>query len=155
MAAHTDNSVFIEAPMELVWQRTNDVESWTELFDEYGEATVLDREDDRITFRLALHPDENGKVWAWVSERRLDEAARTTLSHRVETGPFKYMSLFWEYTEVAGGVRLRWVQDFEMKPGAPVDDTAMAARINGNSVRQQARIKKILEQAARDAEVPV
>ncbi|MFI5593038.1 SRPBCC family protein [Amycolatopsis sp. NPDC051758] len=155
MAAHTDNSVFIEAPMELVWQRTNDVESWTELFDEYGEATVLDRRDDRITFRLALHPDENGKVWAWVSERRLDEAARTTLSHRVETGPFKYMSLFWEYTEVAGGVRLRWVQDFEMKPGAPVDDTAMAARINGNSVRQQARIKKILEQAARDAEVPV
>ena len=155
MAAHTDNSVFIEAPMELVWRRTNDVESWTELFDEYGEATVLDRRDDRITFRLALHPDENGKVWAWVSERRLDEAARTTLSHRVETGPFKYMSLFWEYTEVAGGVRLRWVQDFEMKPGAPVDDTAMAARINGNSVRQQARIKKILEQAARDAEVPV
>ncbi|MDT8910106.1 SRPBCC family protein [Amycolatopsis sp. PS_44_ISF1] len=155
MAAHTDNSVFIEAPMELVWRRTNDVESWTELFDEYAEATVLDREDGRITFRLALHPDENGKVWAWVSERRLDEAARTTLSHRVETGPFKYMSLFWEYTEVAGGVRLRWVQDFEMKPGAPVDDPAMAARINGSSVRQQARIKKILEQAARDAELPV
>ncbi|SEF24363.1 aromatase [Amycolatopsis pretoriensis] len=154
MAAHTDNSVFIEAPMELVWQRTNDVESWTELFDEYGEATVLDRRDDRITFRLALHPDENGKVWAWVSERRLDEAARTTLSHRVETGPFKYMTLFWEYTEVAGGVRLRWVQDFEMKPGAPLDDHAMAARINGNSVRQQARIKQLLERAAREAEVP-
>jgi len=155
MAAHTDNSIFIDAPMELVWRRTNDVESWTELFDEYGEAAVLSREENRITFRLSLHPDDNGKVWSWVSERRLDETSRTTISHRVETGPFKYMSLFWEYTEVRGGVRLRWVQDFEMKPGAPLDDDAMAIRINRNSLRQMARIKEILEEAARNAEVLV
>jgi len=155
MAAHTDNSIFIDAPMDLVWRRTNDVESWTELFDEYGEAAVLSREENRITFRLSLHPDDNGKVWSWVSERRLDETSRTTISHRVETGPFKYMSLFWEYTEVRGGVRLRWVQDFEMKPGAPLDDDAMAIRINRNSLRQMARIKEILEEAARNAEVLV
>jgi len=155
MAAHTDNSIFIDAPMDLVWRRTNDVESWTELFDEYGEAAVLSREENRITFRLSLHPDDNGKVWSWVSERRLDETSRTTISHRVETGPFKYMSLFWEYTEVRGGVRLRWVQDFEMKPGAPLDDDEMAIRISRNSLRQMERMKEIVEEAARNVEVLV
>ena len=130
--------------MDLVWRRTNDVESWTELFDEYGEAAVLSREENRITFRLSLHPDDNGKVWSWVSERRLDETSRTTISHRVETGPFKYMSLFWEYTEVRGGVRLRWVQDFEMKPGAPLDDDAMAIRINRNYMLAHFQLAKLL-----------
>src|SRR5437763_12549600 len=98
MAAHTDNSIFIDAPMDLVWRRTNDVESWTELFDEYGEAAVLRREENRITFRLALHPDDNGKGRSWGSGRGLDETRRTTISHRGGAGPFKDMSLLWEYT---------------------------------------------------------
>lgn len=153
MSAHTDNSVFIAAPMDLVWRRTNDIESWTELFDEYAEATVLARDGAVVTFRLALHPDGNGRVWSWVSQRRLDEAARCTWSQRVETGPFKYMSIFWEYLPEGDGVRMRWVQDFEMKPTAPVGDAAMAERINRNTAVQQDRIRRILEDAARAAEL--
>ena len=45
MAAHTENEVVIDAPLELVWEMTNDVESWTTLFSEYSEAEVLDRRD--------------------------------------------------------------------------------------------------------------
>jgi aromatase len=148
MAAHTDNSVFVDAPMELVWERTNDIEGWTGLFDEYAEATVLSRTGDSVTFRLALFPDENGRTWSWVSRRTVDPATRTTLSHRVETGPFKYMSIFWEYLPEGEGVRMRWVQDFEMKPAAPVDDAGMADRINTNTRLQQDRIRRILEQEA-------
>ena len=48
---------------------TNDVESWPELFTEYASAEILDREGDTVRFRLTMHPDENGKVWSWVSER--------------------------------------------------------------------------------------
>ena len=155
MAGHTQNEITVAAPLDLVWDMTNDVANWPRLFTEYASAEILSVEGNKTTFRLTMHPDENGKVWSWVSERRLDETSRTTISHRVETGPFKYMSLFWEYTEVRGGVRLRWVQDFEMKPGAPLDDDAMAIRINRNSLRQMARIKEILEEAARNAEVLV
>lgn len=148
MAGHTDNSIVIAAPLELVWERTNDIAGWPELFSEYASAEVLERSGQNVRFRLTMHPDENGVMWSWVSERTADPATMTTTSRRVETGPFKYMFLFWEYTAVEGGVRLRFVQDFEMKPGAPVDDATMRDRLNHNTPIQQERIKNLLEAEA-------
>ncbi|MFB7822996.1 MULTISPECIES: SRPBCC family protein [Streptomyces] len=148
MAGHTDNAILIDAPLDTVWELTNDVANWPSLFSEYASADILAREGDTVRFRLALHPDENGTVWSWVSERTADAASRTVRAHRVETGVFKYMSLFWEYTEVPGGVRMRWVQDFEMKPQAPIDDEAMTNRLNTNSAGQMALIKQKVEAAA-------
>ena len=43
MSAHTDNSIVISAPMDLVWERTNDIESWPRLFGEYSSAEILHR----------------------------------------------------------------------------------------------------------------
>jgi len=149
MAGHTDNEIVIDAPMALVWDMTNDIPAWTTLFSEYSEATVLSEQDGTIRFRLALHPDENGKVWSWVSARTPDPATRTVRSHRVETGPFKYMWIYWEYLETEGGVRMRWVQDFEMKAAAPVDDAAMQERLNRNTPIQMRLIKDKVEAAAR------
>ncbi len=145
----TVNQIVIDAPMELVWQMTNDVPSWTELFDEYAEAEVLARDGDTIRFRLAMHPDEQGRVWSWVSERTPDPVTRTVTARRVETGPFEFMNIRWEYREVDGGIEMRWRQAFRMKPGAPLDDAAMTDRINRNSLIQLARIKDIVERAAR------
>lgn len=153
MAGHTENSIVIDAPMELVWDMTNDIESWPRLFSEYAEATILDRREGSIRIRLALHPDNDGRVWSWVSERTPDPATRTVRSHRVETGNFKYMWLFWEYLQEANGVRLRWVQDFEMKPGLPLNDVAMTERLNRNSRAQLELIKKKVEAAHRAAPV--
>ncbi|MCC5581460.1 SRPBCC family protein [Microtetraspora sp. AC03309] len=149
MAGHTDNHIVIDAPIDVVWRMTNDIESWTELFSEYSEATIIERRGDSILFRLALHPDENGTVWSWMSLRTPDPDTRTVRSHRVETGPFKYMSIFWEYIETDQGVRMRWVQDFEMKPGAPVGDEAMRDRLNRNTPVQLQLIKDKVEAAAR------
>lgn len=149
MAGHTDNETLIEAPIDLVWDMTNDVESWTQLFSEYSAATVLDRHDDgTIVFRLALHPDENGRTWSWVSARAPDRATWTVRSRRVETGPFKYMWIYWEYLPTPAGVRMRWVQDFEMKDAAPVDDATMQERLNRQTPIQMALIKSKVEAAA-------
>jgi aromatase len=148
MAGHTENSIVIDAPMDLVWEMTNDVASWPTLFSEYAEAEILAQEDGVIRFRLTMHPDEDGKVWSWVSERRPDPATRTVRARRVETGPFEFMSIFWEYREVDGGVEMRWVQDFHMRPEAPADDAWMTDNINRNSVVQMTRIKRLVEQAA-------
>ena len=154
MAGHTDNEIVIDAPLALVWRMTNDISTWTTLFSEYSEATILSEQDGTIRFRLALHPDENGKVWSWVSARTPDEATHTVRSQRVETGPFKYMWIFWEYFETPGGTRMRWVQDFEMKPWAVADET-MTERLNRNTAVQMQRIKGILEaEAARLAVTP-
>jgi aromatase len=148
MSGHVDNEIVINAPMDLVWARTNDVAAWPQLFSEYAEATVLDEHEGTVTFRLALHPDENGKVWSWVSMRTPDPATRTVRAQRVETGVFKYMWIFWEYTQVDGGVRMRWVQDFEMKASAPVDDAFMMGRLDHNTRTQMQLIKQKIEAAA-------
>ncbi|MCO1580343.1 SRPBCC family protein [Crossiella sp. SN42] len=149
MAARTENTVLVQAPMDLVWRMTNDVASWPELFSEYAAAEILEQGENRVRFRLTTHPDEAGRTWSWVSERHSDPASRTVRAERVETGPFEYMRIHWDYTEVDGGVRLRWVQDFAMKPAAPVDDAGMAERINRNTPVQQRRIKEIVERAAK------
>ena len=150
MAGHTDNSIVINAPMDLVWDMTNDVPSWPELFSEYSAAEVLHRDGATITFRLTMHPDEQGRIWSWVSQRTPDPATRRVRAHRVETGAFKWMNLQWEYTPEPDGVRMRWVQDFEMKPDAHTDDTGMTEHLNRNTRIQMARIKEIVEKTAAD-----
>lgn len=152
MAGHTDNSVVIDAPMDLVWDMTNDIESWPQLFSEYGAAEIHEvRLDGTILFRLALHPDENGTVWDWVSARTPDPEARVVRSQRVQTGPFKYMWIFWEYLQTDSGVHMRWVQDFEMKAAAPVDDATMNARLDDNTKIQMKLIKNKVEATAHAA----
>ncbi|MEU7570915.1 SRPBCC family protein [Micromonospora sp. NPDC049240] len=144
---HTENAVDIRAPLPLVWDITNDVARWTELFTEYAVAEILHRDGDTVRFRLTMHPDENGVAWSWVSERTADPAAREVHARRVETGPFEYMRIHWRYEEIPGGTRMTWTQDFAMKPTAPVDNAGMTARINTNSAIQLAVIKDRIERA--------
>ncbi|GAB2464917.1 SRPBCC family protein [Streptomyces incanus] len=148
MAGHTENSITVDAPFDLVWEMTNDLENWPDLFSEYASVEVLSREGDTTTFRLTMHPDDNGKVWSWVSERTPDRARRTVRARRVETGPFAHMDILWEYEQLPGGVRMNWTQDFSMKPDAPVDDAWMTDNINRNSRTQMELIRDRIEQAA-------
>nr|ASA49567.1 cyclase [Actinoallomurus sp.] len=148
MAGHTDNKIVIDAPMDLVWDMTNDVANWPNLFTEYAKAEILDRQGDTVTFRLTMHPDPNGKVWSWVSQRTPDRETRTVTAHRIETGPFAYMNLRWEYREVEGGVEMRWIQAFTMKPDAHTDDAGMTDHLNKTTKEQMAIIKSRVENAA-------
>lgn len=149
MPGHTENEVTIDAPLDLVWDVTNDLDHWPQLFSEYASVEVMEREGNRTVFRLTMYPDENGKVWSWVSERVADRAALTVTARRVETGPFQYMNIRWEYEQTPRGVRMRWTQDFAMKPDAPVDDEWMTANINRNSPIQMDLIRNKIEQRAR------
>jgi aromatase len=148
VAGHTENSITIDAPFDLVWEMTNDLENWPRLFSEYASVEVLSREGDTTTFRLTMHPDENGKVWSWVSERTPDPVSRRVKARRVEPGPFEFMNIEWIYTAEPGGTRMRWIQDFRMRPDAPVDTAAMTDRINANTAIQMDVIRKKIEKLA-------
>jgi aromatase len=148
MAAHTDNSVVIKAPLVTVWEMTNDLASWPELFTEYAAVDVIEQRDGVVRFRLTTRPDGQGRTWTWISEREIDEGGRAVRSRRVETGVFKYMNLYWEYEEIPAGVRMRWVQDFEMRPGAHADDSEMARHLNQTTREQQEHIRTVIEKAA-------
>jgi aromatase len=147
---HVDNSIYIDADIDLVWDMTNDVESWPQLFTEYATAEILERSGDTIRFRLAMHPDENGKVWSWVSERTPDRSTYSVVARRVEPGPFEFMDIQWFYTTEGSGTRMRWIQDFRMRPQAPIDTEGMTDRLNANTSVQMRIIAEKVEAAAQD-----
>jgi aromatase len=146
---HTDNSIVIDAPLDVVWQITNDLENWPNLFTEYASVDILENQDDRyFLFRLTMHPDADGTVWSWVSERNLDPITHRVTARRVEPGPFEFMNINWDYRDVEEGTAMRWVQDFRMRPTAPVDTAAMTERIDANSRIQMATIAQKVQVAA-------
>jgi len=149
-AARTENSIVIDAPLDLVWDMTNDVANWPALFSEYASAEILHRSGDTVRFRLTMHPEPDGKVWSWVSERVMNRAELTVRAHRVEPGPFEFMNIHWSYTQTPAGVEMRWTQEFHMRPEAPVDDAGMATILNTNSPVQLKLIKERVETTARD-----
>src|SRR6185503_3394784 len=96
MAGHTENEVVIAAPIDLTFSVTNDLDRWPALFSEYASVEILHRDGPTTRFRLTMHPDEEGRVWSWVSERTVDPDAFTVEAQRVETGPFEHMRIHWD-----------------------------------------------------------
>jgi len=148
VAGHADNAISINAPIDLVWDITNDVESWPRLFIEYAAVEILERNGNTVRFRLTLHPDRQGRTWSWVCERTMFPKTRTVRAHHAPTGVFEYINILWQYEDRSDGVRMRWVQDFRTKPSAAVDDAGMTERINRNTAVQMQRIKDLVEKAA-------
>lgn len=111
--AHTRNEITINAPYDKVFDISNHIERWTELFGkEYVKAEVLTRKGNEITFRLT--DDENN---SWVSKRWLFKDLKFAVASRHEPMfPFKYMKIVWFYIEEPDGVKMIWIQDFEMDP---------------------------------------
>jgi aromatase len=56
------------------------------------------------------------------------------------------MNIEWYYEPVEGGTKMRWVQDFHMKPQAPMNDEQAEVYINENTRKQMAIIKERVEQ---------
>jgi aromatase len=152
MSAHTDNEIVIDAPVDVVWEQANNIEQWPLLYDsEYEKGEVLDGPPDRVLFRLTTKPREDGNRYSWVSERVPDIARGLVVARRIETGPFLYVHIVQSYTDLGDGcTRMRWVQDFEMKPGAPFTDEQMAARINRGSAHNMRTHKQVIEQHWRE-----
>jgi aromatase len=150
MAAHTDNAVEINAPLQFVFDRMMDIPSWPTLFSEYANAEVIETEGNREVFRLTTHPDPDydGQVWSWTSERVKDPGSYSSKSKRIETGNFEYMNIEWSFEEIEGGTRMRWVQDFTMKATAPANDEQAEAYMNKNTKVQMGVIKEKLEAEA-------
>lgn len=145
---HTNNSILIDAPYEVVFDISNDIERWTELFGgEYIEAQVLSVEGNRIEFKLT-----NKEGQSWTSFRLLYKEHKFAYAQKNEpTFPFKYMKIVWLYTEVEGGVLMTWVQDFEMDPGAKFTDEKVVELVNEHSQHNLKIFKKVIEGEAKEA----
>jgi len=142
---HTCNSIIINAPYEKVFDISNDIPRWTELFGaEYQKAEVLEKKDNKITFRLT---DEEGK--SWVSWRLLFKDKYFAYAQRHEPlFPFKYMKIIWLYTPKPEGIEMTWIQHFEMDEKAKFNDQQIESFINEGSQQNLKIFKSIIEKEA-------
>jgi aromatase len=143
---HTCNSIVINAPYDLVFDISNDIPRWTELFgSEYKQAEIIKREANKITFRLT--DDENK---SWVSWRLLYKDNFFTYSERYEPKfPFNYMKIIWLYTPKSTGVELTWIQHFQMDAQAKFNDQQVEGFINKHSQENLLIFKRVIEAAAK------
>ena len=145
---HTRNSIVINAPYSIVFDVSNKIERWTELFgDEYVKADVLERKGNEITFRLH---DKDGKNW--VSKRWLYKDLKFTYASRHEPMfPFRYMKIVWLYNEIKEGTEMIWMQDFEMDPGfTKFTAEQIEGFINEHSRHNMLIFKKVIEKEANE-----
>ena len=144
---HTRNSIVINAPYNQVFDTSNYIERWTELFGgEYVKADVLERKGDEITFRLT---DNDGK--SWVSKRWLFKDLKLAYAQRHDPMfPFKYMKIVWFYTETPEGILMTWIQDFEMDPGfTKFTEEQIEGFVNEHSQHNLKIFKKVIEEEAK------
>lgn len=143
---HTANSVVIKAPYDLVFDISNDIERWTELFGgEYTEAKVLEREGNKITFQLT---DDEGN--SWQSFRLLFKDNYFAYAQKKEpTFPFKYMKIIWLYTPEPDGIQMTWIQDFTMDEKAKFNDEQVEGFINKHSQDNLKIFKEVIEKEAK------
>ena len=154
MPSRTENSIVIDAPYDLVWEMTNDLGSWTEFFPKYASVEVLEREGDTVRFRITKFPDDQGRVWSWVSERVMDRARGEVRARRVETGAFEFINLHWTYEEVPSGILMTWRNEFTMKADSPLSDEQITDNITREAPIEMGLIKDKIEARAL-AEYPV
>ena len=163
---HTRNSIIINAPYSLVFDISNKIERWTELFGkEYVKAEVLEQKGNEITFRLT--DDENK---SWVSKRWLDKEHRYAVASRHEPMfPFKFMKIVWFYIETSAqnaeqsgrdlaknkvnggpeGVEMIWIQDFQMDPKfTKFTEEQIEGFINEHSRHNMKIFKRVIEEEA-------
>lgn len=139
---HTCNQILIKAPYEKIFDISNDIPRWTELFGrEYQKAEVLEKEGNKIIFRLT---DDEGR--SWVSFRLLFKENYFAYAERQEPKfPFKYMKIVWLYTPTPEGVLLTWIQHFNMDDKAKFNDEQVEGFINKHSKDNLNIFKEVIE----------
>ncbi len=142
------SSIVIRGDADKIFAITNDIARWPELFHEYRQAKVLsfDRFDRfaKVVFQLT-----NAEGETWQSWRILDFQERMAIATRgTPKFPFLYMHLTWTYESVEDGVRMTWLQDFEMDPKAPVTNEQVVINMNNHMQENQKHFKEILEAMA-------
>ncbi len=142
---HTCNSIAINAPYDLVFDISNDIERWTELFGgEYKEAKILKREDNKLTFKLTDDEDRS-----WQSYRILNKEHKFAYAQKLPPEfPFKYMKIIWLYTPSPEGIIMTWIQHYTMDDKAKFTDEQVDEMINKHSKENLNIFKDIIEKEA-------
>lgn len=136
------NTVTIEKNMDFVFNKTNDIDNWKNLFSEYKETEVLLRHNNTLIFRLKnLHDKE------WISWRNIDYKKNVAIAKRLyPMFPFESMDIRWEYEKLnENKTKMTWIQEFKPHKDFPKAEKEMKDFLDKNTKKQQNIIKEKLE----------
>lgn len=147
LSGYTQNTIVILKDFDTVFDLTNDIELWPQLFTEYQDAKVLERDGNQVTFQLTTYPEGDRPSRTWVSTRIIDKPGKQAIAQRVKQAfPFKVMKIYWTYEELPQnvGTVMTWIQRFEPAEGAwPVEK--IESFLNRNTRVQMQAIKERVE----------
>lgn len=132
MAGHIDVRAQVFAPLDVLREIANPTGT--------PQATVSQAEPpahghesgqwnpDRGSFTFSVNPGPaSDRTWAYQAERIVNGAENTAYARRWGNENFRYSYAFWQYTGSGDHSEIRCVADFELVPGAPMDDPQMEA----------------------------
>jgi ribosome-associated toxin RatA of RatAB toxin-antitoxin module len=148
---HTEHTVTVDAPVDVVWDVVVDVEGYARIFPPTREATILDSSPTHQTVRLVV--DVSGEIQTWVSRRDIDAEHRVVAYRQLDLAPLiGYMGGEWRALPVtATTTQLVLTHDF--RPKDPVDglvagrftreqaDEMLRAAVERNSVADLGAVK--------------
>lgn len=141
-----ENQIWINEKIETVFNITNDISNWKNLFSEYEESEVLEKNGPRIKFRLKTKPDVNGLSYSWISERVINKRKFVCISKRKNPlYPFKYMLINWRYEQLNGGTLMIWKQKFSVDQKCPINEEEFRENLNKGTIVQMQLIKDKIE----------
>ena len=151
MAGHIDVRVKVAASLDVLWEISKAVEmaqATAGPADRHAvghEMVEFNRDRNSVIYRINPGTDTADRTWEYQVERIVNETDKTAYARRWGNENFLYSYAYWQYTGANGSSELRCVADFELAPGAPMDDRQMEAFMSRGT-------RAAMEKTARAAE---
>jgi ribosome-associated toxin RatA of RatAB toxin-antitoxin module len=91
---HTEHTITIDAPQQIVWEVLADIEGYADLFPPTQSATILEEGDGYQIAKLVV--DVSGQVQSWTTRRELNAELGVISYRQLQTAPLvEYMGGEW------------------------------------------------------------
>ncbi|PEA54764.1 polyketide cyclase [Bacillus pseudomycoides] len=144
----TENGITIWRDFDTVFDLSNQIELWPQLFTEYKEAQIIEQKENEIKFRLVTHPENGKESKTWTSKRIIEKDKKRAIAERIDPKfPFEFMHIKWIYKVLGNdSTQMIWIQEFKVHPDLKgVTEEQMTDYLNKNTKIQMQSVKEKIE----------
>lgn len=137
-----NRSIVVNAPIEKVFDISNQIDRWPEMMPEYKKAEILDTKEGRKIWFCLGH--ESGTEW--VSWRMLYPPYVAYAERQEPKLPFKYMQIVWTYTPLGPQqTKMTWDMTFELPDERKAEEESWAQDMAAHTEINQGKMKSFIE----------
>jgi aromatase len=126
---HTEHTVTVEAPADLVYSVLADIEGYARLFPPTESSTILEQSETHQIARLVV--DVSGQLQSWVTRRDLDRERRVIAYRQLENAPMiEFMAGQWRALPLSEEqTQLVITHDFAARPTEAIPSAEKATEL--------------------------